>query len=62
VTIVAEVSATLHVDDITRAADSADILGRRGLRSLAMAAGIDLGGPEVAAAARERNVELVAMT
>jgi len=62
VTIVAEVSATLHVDDITRAADSADILGRRGLRSFAVAAGIDLGGPEVAAAARERNVELVAMT
>ncbi len=61
VTVVAEISATLHVADITRAADSADILGRRGLRSLAVAAGIDLGGPEVAAVARERNVELVAM-
>jgi len=61
VTVVAEVSATVHVDDITRAADSADILARRGLRSLAVAAGIDLGGPEVAAVARERNVELVAM-
>ncbi len=61
VTVVAEVSATLHVDDITRAAESADVFTRRGLRSLAVAVGLDLGGPDVAAVARERNVELVEM-
>ena len=61
VTVVAEVSATLHVDDITRAAESADVFTRRGLRSLAVAVGLDLGGPDVAAAVRERNVELVEM-
>ncbi|MCL4423447.1 MAG: hypothetical protein M1115_09865 [Actinobacteria bacterium] len=61
VTVVVEVSATLHPDDVTRVADSATVFSRRGLNCLAVAAGRDLGGPNVAALASERAVELVSL-
>jgi len=62
VTVVVEVSATLHADDITRAAKRAGIVNACGLRAVAMAIGEDLGGESVAALAAEHGVELVATT
>ena len=59
VTVVAEVSHTLHADDVLRAAKSAEIFSRRSKRSLALAIGSDLGGAEVARLAAEHDVVLV---
>ncbi len=60
ITVVAEVSHTLHSDDVLRAARTAEIFTRRDRRALALAIGDDLGGPEVAAEAAARGVILVA--
>lgn len=59
VTLAIKVSSTLHVDDVARAAQSAEIVGRRFIRSMAIAVGKDLGGSEVAEEAAARGVALV---
>jgi hypothetical protein len=59
ITVVAEVSHTLHADDVLRAAASARIFSVRSLRSLAMAIGVDLGGTDVASLASKHEVVLV---
>jgi hypothetical protein len=59
VTVVAEVSATIHDDDVTRAAESARILDDRGRRAMALAIGFDLGNDEVASLAADQGVEVV---
>ncbi|MHB8296855.1 MAG: hypothetical protein ACYDH5_20055 [Acidimicrobiales bacterium] len=58
-TLVVEVSSTLHVDDVARAAKSAEVIEHRSMRSMAIAAGRDLGGTEVAEEAARRNVALL---
>ena len=58
-TIVGEVSVTLHLDDVTRAHESAEIVSSRGRRAVAVALGADLGGGEVAAEAEKRGVLLI---
>lgn len=60
-TIVAEVSATLHVGDVVRAAESAGAVSRRGLRVMAVALGRDLGAPEVGDEAATRGVVLASI-
>ncbi|MHB8294880.1 MAG: hypothetical protein ACYDH5_09730 [Acidimicrobiales bacterium] len=59
VTVVVEASWTVHLDDIVRAAESAEILRRRSQRSVAVAAGHDLGGSDAAREATARGVALV---
>jgi len=59
VTVVAEVSATIHDDDVTRTAETARILSDRGLRTVAYAIGYEVGGGEVERLAADQGVELV---
>jgi len=59
VTVVAEVSATVHGNDVTRTAETARILGDRGLRTAAYAIGYEVGGEEVERLAADQGVELV---
>jgi len=59
VTVVAEVSATIHDDDVTRTAETARILSDRGLRTVAYAIGYEVGGEEVERLAADQGVELV---
>jgi len=59
VTVVAEVSATIHDDDVTRTAETARILVDRGLRTVAYAIGYEVGGGEVERLAADQGVELV---
>lgn len=59
VTVVGEVSATLHAEDVARAAETARILNERGLRASAFAIGNELGSDVVASVAAERGVEMV---
>jgi len=59
VTVVAEVSATIHDDDVTQTAETARILVDRGLRTVAYAIGYEVGGEEVERLAADQGVELV---
>lgn len=59
VTVVVEASWTVHLDDVVRAAESAEILRRCSQRTVAVAAGHDLGGSDVAGEAAARGVALV---
>ncbi len=59
-TVVVEVSCTLHVDDVERAARRAEIVGSRGFHVQAVAIGNDLGGDVVARRADDLGVRLIA--
>ena len=59
VTIVGEVSVTLHLGDVVRAHESAEIISSRGDRAVAVALGADLGADEVVTEATRRGVLLV---
>jgi hypothetical protein len=59
VTVVAEVSATLHANDVTRVAESARILNARNESATALAIGYEIGGEEVERLAADQGVELV---
>jgi hypothetical protein len=56
VTVVGEVSVTLHSDDVRRAAEAAGSLSRRGSNAVAIVAGADLGGPALGAEAERAGV------
>lgn len=61
VTLVGEVSVTLHEDDVERVAASAEILARRAMHAYPLVIGIDPGAAEVAREAERRGVEVVAV-
>jgi len=59
VTVVAEVSATLHANDVTRVAESARILKERNELATALAIGYGINDMSVERLAAEQGVELV---
>jgi len=59
VTVVAEVSATLHANDVTRVAESARILKERNESATALAIGYGINDMSVERLAAEQGVELV---
>ena len=62
VTVVGEISATVHANDIERVALSAQILEGCGLRLFAFASGKDLGGSRIEQMANEKHVTLIDMS
>lgn len=59
VTVVAEISATVHLDDVDRAHESARILSERGHEAAAVVLGANLGGDDVARDAAAKEVQLL---